>query len=112
MKLIDVLENKNLDEFKAKGYKLPTYDIKKVKENTLREPTWVHFGAGNIFRAFTANVLNDILNKGLYDKGIIVAETFDYDIIDQAYRPYENLSLVVSLKSNGEIEKSVVGSVV
>ena len=39
MKLIDVLENKNLDEFKAKGYKLPTYDIKKVKENTLREPT-------------------------------------------------------------------------
>src|SRR5574344_297350 len=65
-------------------YKLPTYDIKKVKENTLREPTWVHFGAGNIFRAFTANVLNEILNKGLYDKGIIVAETFDYDIIDQA----------------------------
>ena len=112
MKLIDVLENKNLDEFKAKGYKLPTYDIKKVKENTLREPTWVHFGAGNIFRAFTANVLNEILNKGLYDKGIIVAETFDYDIIDQAYRPYENLSLVVSLKSTGEIEKAVVGSVV
>ena len=72
----------------------------------------VHFGAGNIFRAFTAAVLNDVLNSGKYDRGIVVAETFDYEIIDKAYAPYENLSLLVSLKSTGDIEKKVIGSVV
>ena len=55
MKLVDVLENKNIEEFKSHGYKGPTYDIKKVKENTLREQTWVHFGAGNNNRTFKDN---------------------------------------------------------
>ena len=111
MKLIDVINNENRDEFVKHNYNLPRYDIKKVRENTKKEPTWIHFGAGNIFRAFPAAVLNDILNKNEYDKGVIVAESFDYDIIDEAYRPYDNLSLLVSLKSTGEIEKTVIASV-
>ena len=71
----------------------------------------MHFGAGNIFRAFPAAILNDALNTGKYDRGVIVAESFDYEIIDKAYRPYDNMSLLVCLKSTGEIEKKVVASV-
>ena len=112
MKLTDILsEGFNAQEWIDKGYQLPQYDLKAVKEKTYNEPTWVHFGAGNIFRAFTAAVLNDVLNSGKYDRGIVVAETFDYEIIDKAYAPYENLSLLVSLKSTGDIEKKVIGSV-
>ena len=37
-----------------------------VKAKTHAEPTWVHFGAGNIFRAFPAAILNDALNSGKY----------------------------------------------
>ena len=112
MKLTDILaEGFNPQEWTEKGYELPKYDLKAVKEKTFNEPTWVHFGAGNIFRAFTAAVLNDVLNSGKYDRGIVVAETFDYEIIDKAYAPYENLSLLVSLKSTGDIEKKVIGSV-
>ena len=112
MKLTDILaEGFNPQEWIDKGYELPKYDLKAVKEKTYAEPTWVHFGAGNIFRAFTAAVLNDVLNSGKYDRGIVVAETFDYEIIDKAYAPYENLSLLVSLKSTGDIEKKVIGSV-
>ena len=112
MKLTDILaEGFNPQEWIGKGYQLPQYDLKAVKEKTYAEPTWVHFGAGNIFRAFTAAVLNDVLNSGKYDRGIVVAETFDYEIIDKAYAPYENLSLLVSLKSTGDIEKKVIGSV-
>ena len=59
----------------------------------------MHFGAGNIFRAFPAAILNDALNTGKYDRGVIVAESFDYEIIDKAYRPYDNMSLLVCLKS-------------
>ena len=113
MKLTDILSDSfNPQEWEAKGYELPKYDLKAVKAKTYEEPTWVHFGAGNIFRAFTAAVLNDVLNSGKYDRGIVVAETFDYEIIDKAYAPYENLSLLVSLKSTGDIEKKVIGSVV
>jgi len=112
MKLTDILkEGFNPSEWEAKGYELPKYDIKAVAQKTHDEPTWVHFGAGNIFRAFPAAILNDILNKGEYDRGVIVAESFDYEIIDKAYRPYENLSLLVSLQSGGTIEKKVIASI-
>jgi hypothetical protein len=112
MKLNDILSNNfQAAEWEAKGYELPKYDIAAVAKKTHDEPTWVHFGAGNIFRAFPAAILNDALNTGKYDRGVIVAESFDYEIIDKAYRPYNNLSLLVSLQSNGTIEKKVIASV-
>ncbi|MDY3783761.1 MAG: mannitol dehydrogenase family protein [Candidatus Cryptobacteroides sp.] len=112
MKLTDILSpDFNPAEWKAKGYELPSFDIAAVAKKTHDAPTWVHFGAGNIFRAFPAAILNDALNSGKYDKGVIVAESFDYEIIDKAYRPYENLSLLVSLQSSGTIEKKVIASI-
>ena len=112
MKLNEILSDSfNAAEWEAKGYELPKYDIAAVAKKTHDEPTWVHFGAGNIFRAFPAAILNDALNTGKYDRGVIVAESFDYEIIDKAYRPYNNLSLLVSLQSNGTIEKKVIASI-
>ncbi len=112
MKLTDILQpGFNAAEWEAKGYELPKFDITAVAKKTHDEPTWLHFGAGNIFRAFPAAILNDALNSGKYDRGVIVAESFDYEIIDKAYRPYQNLSLLVSLQSSGTIEKKVIASV-
>ena len=112
MKLKDILNGQlNAAEWEAKGYQLPKYDIKAVREKTAKEPTWVHFGGGNIFRAFPAAILNDALNTGKYDRGVIVAETFDFEVIDKAYAPYDNLSLCVNLCSDGSIEKKVIASV-
>ena len=110
MKLSQI-KNGIVPEWAAKGYETPSFDIEAVRQKTHEQPTWVHFGAGNIFRAFPAAVLNDALNTGRYDRGVIVAESFDYEIIDKAYRPYDNLSLLVSLKSDGSIEKKVIASV-
>lgn len=112
MKLTDIYTgNHNVAEWEEKGYQLPKFDIAAVTKKTHDEPTWVHFGGGNIFRAFPAAILNDALNTGKYDRGVIVAETFDYEVIDKAYAPYNNLSLAVSLCSNGTIEKKVIASV-
>ena len=109
MKLKEITSGSfNAAEWEAKGYELPKFDIAAVAKKTHDEPTWVHFGAGNIFRAFPAAILNDALNSGKYDRGVIVAESFDYEIIDKAYRPYDNLSLLVSLQSTGTIEKKVI----
>ena len=68
MKLTDI-KNGNLSaEWAEKGYELPKFDGEAVKAKTHAEPTWVHFGAGNIFRAFPAAILNDALNSGKYDR--------------------------------------------
>ena len=112
MKLNDIFSgNYNAAEWEAKGYQLPKFNIKEVREKTAKQPTWVHFGGGNIFRAFPAAILNDALNTGKYDRGVIVAETFDFEVIDKAYAPYNNLSLCVNLCSDGSIEKKVIASV-
>ena len=112
MKLKDIISGQiNAAEWEQKGYQLPKFDIKAVREKTAKEPTWVHFGGGNIFRAFPAAILNDALNTGKYDRGVIVAETFDFEVIDKAYQPYDNLSLYVALCSDGTVEKKVIASV-
>ncbi len=112
MKLNDIFSGSyNAAAWEAKGYELPKFDIKALREKTAKAPTWVHFGGGNIFRAFPAAILNDALNTGRYDRGVIVAETFDFEVVDKAYAPYDNLSLLVSLQSTGTIEKKVIASV-
>jgi fructuronate reductase len=103
---------KNKEFWLKKGYSLPSFDRERVAEITKNEPVWLHFGAGNIFRAFIAAIAQDLLNDGEMDKGLIVAEGYDYEIIEKAYQPMDHLSLVVTLKSNGTIDKTIVGSVV
>ncbi len=98
--------------FEKAGYRLPEYDREKVRENTLRSPEWIHFGAGNIFRAFQANVLQELLNEGAMETGLIAAEGYDYEIIDKSYRPHDNLSILATLKADATVEKTVVGSIV
>ena len=111
MKLTDIEHGPISPVWAEKGYQLPKFDREAVKAKTAAEPTWVHFGAGNIFRAFPAAILQQVLDSGKYDRGVIVAESFDYEIIDKAYRPYDNLSLLVCLQSTGTIEKKVIASV-
>ncbi len=111
MKLLNTDKEEVRKEFADKGYEIGAYDREDVRTLTRREPSWVHFGTGNIFRAFPAAVLDRLLDEGLYDKGVVAVEGFDYDIIDKAYKPYDDLSLLVTLKSDGSIAKRVIGSV-
>ena len=112
MKLLDILNDRyDKTEWERKGYELPRYDIKALRKKTFEHPTWVHFGGGNIFRAFPASLLNDLLNTGRYDRGVIVADTFGTETIDKVYAPYGNLSLSVSLRADGTIGKKVIGCV-
>ena len=98
--------------WEAAGFSLPKFDRERVMENTKENPFWIHFGAGNIFRAFQANVVQNLLNDGELDKGLVVAEGFDYEIIERMYRPHDNYGIAVTLKADGTIDKTVVGSVV
>ncbi len=112
MKLVNINDESVRKEFTDKGYHIGSYNRSQVVERTIKEPAWVHFGTGNIFRAFPAAVVDTLLDNGSYDKGVIAVEGFDYDIIEKAYKPFDDLSLLVTLKSDGSIDKRVIGSVV
>lgn len=105
-----VLEEK--EAWKAAGYALPAFDREVVRKATKEKPEWIHFGAGNIFRAFQANVVQQLLNAGKLKTGLIAAEGFDYEIIEKMYQPHDNLGILVTLKADGTVEKTVIGSVV
>ncbi|MEW6623029.1 MAG: mannitol dehydrogenase family protein [Bacillota bacterium] len=90
---------------------LPKYDYDKMAVQTRKNPTWIHFGAGNIFRGFIAVLQQELLNMGEANTGIIAVEAYDFEIIDKIYTPYDNLSLQVIMNSNGTLDKKVVGSI-
>lgn len=95
-----------------KGYAIPNYDRDAVTKQTMENPRWIHFGAGNIFRAFQANVVEQLLNQKVLDTGLIVAEGYDYEIVERMNRPHDDLSILATLKADGTVDKTVVGSIV
>jgi fructuronate reductase len=113
MRLVDEAL-KNADERKKwekAGVALPQFNRDEMRAKTENAPEWVHFGAGNIFRAFLAPLQQNLLEQGLAETGITAAEGFDGEIISAVFDPYDNLTLSVSLKADGSIEKWVIASV-
>jgi len=101
----------NREQWKKAGIKLPEFSREEMIAATGKNPQWVHFGAGNIFRAFPAALAQKLLDKGLMQTGIIVAEGYDGEIIDKCFTPYDDLCISVTLKSDGTIEKQLIGSI-
>jgi len=109
------LNNKSLqdtEQWVSEGFILPKFDRQAVTDATKAAPVWVHFGAGNIFRAFPALAMQKLLDGGITDRGIVVAEGYDYEIINKVFTPHDNLTLLATLKADGTIEKTVIAGVV
>ena len=101
---------KNHEPWDKAGIMLPGYDAEKVSEKAKKEPKWVHFGIGNIFRIFIGGIADGLLEDGALDRGITCVETFDYDVVDKIYAPYDNLGLSVILNGDGTRAYKVLGS--
>ncbi|MDR2701709.1 MAG: mannitol dehydrogenase family protein [Spirochaetaceae bacterium] len=110
MRLTDkTLENKTFWE--NAGIRLPRFDRAAMIAATSAAVQWVHFGAGNIFRAFPAALAQTLLEQGLLKTGIVVAEGYDGEIIDKCFNPYNNLCILVTLKSDGTTDKQVIAGI-
>ena len=62
------------------------------------------------FFVFIGGIADGLLEEGVLDRGITCVETFDYDVIDKIYKPYDNLSLSVILHGDGTREYKVMGA--
>lgn len=108
------LKQKNLDRtnhWEEAGITIPRYDRQKMLANTKENPKWIHFGSGNLFRGYIAVLQQELLNKNIEDTGIIAVETYDYEILDKVYHPYDNLSLIATMYPDGSLGKQVLGSI-
>ena len=108
---MNALTLKDSAAWEKAGVRLPAFDHAAMCAETAENPTWVHFGAGNIFRGFIAKLQQSLLEQGLVKGGIVAADTFDFDIIDKIYDPYDSMTLLVSLLPDGAMEKEIIASI-
>ena len=92
------------------GYTLPQYDRERMRQATLATPRWIHFGAGNIFRAYQTRLMQKLIEAGEVSEGLIAAEGYDDEIVDGMLNPHDDLNILVTLKASGSVEKTVIGS--
>ena len=79
--------------------------------NTKRGPKWLHFGPGNIFRIFPAALCQKLIEQGKLDTGIVCCEGYDDEVVTKCLRPYDNLTIGVTLNLDGKLDKEVIGSI-
>ncbi|MCL2602745.1 MAG: mannitol dehydrogenase family protein, partial [Treponema sp.] len=101
----------NRAQWEQAGITLPEFDREAMIATTEKTPEWVHFGAGNIFRIFPAALHQTLLDRGLAKTGIIMVAGRDGEIIDKVFKPCDNLTLGVTLKADGTIQKTVIASI-
>ncbi len=101
---------KDREAWEKAGIQLPGYDVEEVSEKARKSPRWVHFGIGNIFRVFIGGIADGLLEEGALDRGLTCVETFDYDVVDKIYAPYDNLGLSVILHGDGTRDYKVLGA--
>ncbi|MDR2619470.1 MAG: mannitol dehydrogenase family protein [Treponema sp.] len=109
MRLTDE-ELKNREQWEKAGIELPRFDREKMKQATKEKPEWVHFGAGNIFRIFPLALEQTLLERGIEKTGIIMVAGRDGGVINEVFKPCDNLTLGVTLKADGGIVKKVIAS--
>ncbi len=93
------------------GIETPGFDLEEMLVKTRQEPVWLHFGIGNIFRGFIAELQQKLLETGRADRGIIAVAPNDNTMINEIYKPADNLTIFVHLLPDGRLDKKIVASV-
>lgn len=92
------------------GVKIPQYNYEHIAEITNITPTWLHVGAGNIFRGFICSLQNDLLNQGESERGIVALAPMDGYTLKHVMGGADYLTLQVQMHRDGTLDKEVYAS--
>lgn len=92
----------------AMGVRLPQADVEATRRAGIEQPRWIHFGGGNLYRAFHAQVAQDVIDAGGMDRGVVVVETFQPFTVDKVYRPYNCDILQVIMDEDGTLDQRIL----
>ena len=98
------------EELAARGVALPAFDADAARAAGVEQPRWIHVGGGNLYRAFHAEIAQDVMDAGELDRGIVVVETFSPLTIDEVYAPYNDNILQVIMNEDGTLAERVLAS--
>nr|WP_242590545.1 mannitol dehydrogenase family protein [Enterococcus sp. MSG2901] len=101
---------KSLTELKQVGIAIPTYDVAEVKKKGKKSPVWLHFGGGNLYRGFHAEIAQRLADTKELTAGIVVCETFDKQVIDKAYKPFHSDVIEVIMHDDGILDKKLLAA--
>jgi fructuronate reductase len=90
---------------------LPGFDIEAMIEKTVALPRWIHLAPSNLYRAMIAPLQQSLLESGSVDYGMIAVETHDEQVIDDIYRPHDNLSVRVVMYPDGRDDLMIVANI-
>lgn len=96
------------EELRHMGVKLPQCDTDTIKATGWEQPRWIHFGAGNLYRAFHAAIAQELADQGKLDRGVVVAETFSPFTLVEVFAPYGYDGLQVIMNADGTLDERVI----
>lgn len=98
-------------KWKETDIKLPEFDVDLMVNRTKSSPRWIHIAPSNLYRAMIAPIQQKLIESGYADYGMIAIETHDVQVIEDIYKPHDNLSIRVVMSPNGRNELMIVASV-
>lgn len=99
-----------VSELEKLRIQLPKNDVDAARAAGAKQPRWIHFGGGNLYRAFHAEIAQDLLDAGELDRGVVVVETFRPFTIDEIYKPYNYDILQVIMNADGSLKERILAS--
>jgi fructuronate reductase len=97
--------------WRTSGIKLPGFDIDAMINRAVSSPRWVHLAPSNLYRGMIAPLQQSLLESGAVEYGMIAVETHDRQVIDDVYRPHDNLSIRVVMYPDGRNELMVIANI-
>lgn len=98
----------SIEEFNEMQILLPCFDVKEVKQEGQQHPVWLHFGGGNLYRGFHAEIAQCLAEQNELETGVVVCETFDEEVVEKAYHDYKNDILEIVMSGDGELKKRLL----
>ncbi len=100
----------SIAELQSMSIDLPEFDVSSIKNTGKVHPIWLHFGGGNLYRGFHAEIAQRLANRQKLNAGIVVCETFDQEVVEKAYHAYNSDILEVVMHEDGKLEKRVLAA--